>query len=63
MPVIKSGFEALGADHICFATDYPYELEKIAHVKNVIAAINRLGESDENKRKFFSGNVRKAFKI
>lgn len=63
MPVIKSGFEALGADHICFATDYPYELEKVPHVRNVIADINRLPESEENKRKFFSGNVRKAFKI
>ncbi len=63
MPVIKSGFEALGADRICFATDYPYEMDKIPHVRKMIADIAALPEREEDKRKFFSGNVRKMFKI
>jgi predicted TIM-barrel fold metal-dependent hydrolase len=63
MPVIKSGFEALGADHVCFATDYPYEMEKIPHVKKLLSDIDRLALSREDKKKFFNGNVRKAFRI
>jgi predicted TIM-barrel fold metal-dependent hydrolase len=63
MPVIKSGFEALGADHVCFATDYPYEMEKIPHVKKLLSDIDQLALSREDKKKFFNGNVRKAFRI
>jgi len=63
MPVIKSGFEALGAEHICFATDYPYELEKVPHVRKVISEISSLDLSPADKKKFFSGNVKKAFRI
>ena len=63
LPVIESSFEALGPDHICFATDYPYELEKVPHVRKVLADIERLGASTEEKKKFFGGNVKKAFRL
>ncbi len=63
LPVIKSGFEALGADHVCFGTDYPYELEKVPHVKKLLSEIDQLSLSSEDKKKFFGGNVRKAFGI
>ena len=63
LPVIKSGFEALGADHVCFATDYPYELGKVPHVKKLLSEIDKLTLSAEDKKKFFGGNVRKAFGI
>jgi len=63
LPVIKASFEALGADHICFGTDYPYELEKLPHVKKLISEVGRFAVSVEDKRKFFGANVRKAFRI
>jgi len=63
MPVIKSGFETLGAEHICFGTDYPYELEKTPHIRKFIADIKALPLSEHNKKNFFGGNVLKAFRI
>jgi predicted TIM-barrel fold metal-dependent hydrolase len=63
LPVVKSAFEALGPEHVCFATDYPYELEKIPHVRKLLADINALPVSSEAKSNFFSANVKKAFRI
>ena len=63
LPVIESSFEALGPDHVCFATDYPYELEKVPHVRKVLADIESLGASAEEKKKFFGDNVKKAFRL
>ena len=63
MPVIKSAFEALGPDHVCFATDYPYELEKVPHARKMISQIERLPLTPEDKAKFFGGNVSKAFRL
>jgi hypothetical protein len=42
LPVIKAAFETLGADHICFATDYPYELDNPPFVKGVLSQISGL---------------------
>lgn len=36
LPVIKSAFETLGSDHICFGTDYPYELMKPFYTKKIL---------------------------
>ena len=63
LPVIRSSFEALGPDHICFATDYPYEMEKIPHIRKMLADIEGLDVSSEDKKKFFGENVRKAFRV
>lgn len=63
LPVIKSAFEALGPDHVCFATDYPYELEKVPHVKKLLSEIDGLAVSLEDRKKFFGDNVKKAFQI
>ncbi len=63
LPVIKASFEALGADHVCFGTDYPYEMEKLPHVKKLISDIGHFAVSAEDKRKFFVENVKKAFRI
>ena len=63
LPVIKASFEALGPDHVCFGTDYPYELEKLRHVKKLLSDIQGIPMSAEDKRKFFGGNVKKAFRI
>jgi len=63
LPVIKSAFETLGADHICFGTDYPYEFREPQYVKKIIHDINQMDVSKEDKEKFFSGNLKKLFRI
>jgi 6-methylsalicylate decarboxylase len=61
LPVIKSAFETLGEDHLCFGTDYPYELNKPRYVARVIADVQKLDISSEGKAQFFSGNLRRFF--
>jgi predicted TIM-barrel fold metal-dependent hydrolase len=63
LPVIKSAFEALGPDHVCFATDYPYELEKVPHIRKLISQIDALDLEPQVRKKFFSDNVKKAFRL
>jgi len=63
LPVIRSAFETLGSDHICFGTDYPYELDKAPYVRKVLEDINGLAMSEEDKKRFFSGNLKQAFRI
>jgi predicted TIM-barrel fold metal-dependent hydrolase len=63
MPVIKSAFESLGADRVCFGTDYPYEMDKLPHIRKMLSDINQLDVSPEQKKKFFGENVKKAFRI
>jgi predicted TIM-barrel fold metal-dependent hydrolase len=36
LPVIKSAFETLGTNRVCFATDYPYEMNNAKYVKKHI---------------------------
>jgi predicted TIM-barrel fold metal-dependent hydrolase len=61
LPVIKSAFETLGPDHICFGTDYPYELSKPLYTKRIIEDLNQLQVSDTDKEKYLSGNLQKLF--
>ena len=61
LPVMKSAFEALGPDHVCFGSDYPYELNKPHYAKKVLSEISHLELPAEDKKKFFSENVKKVF--
>ncbi len=63
LPVMKSAFEALGADHICFGSDYPYELMEPQYVKKIIYDINRFDVPSKDKQKFFCGNLKRLFLI
>ena len=63
LPVIRSAFETLGPDHICFGTDYPYELDKAPYVKKVLEDINRVEMGNAEKKKFFGDNLKKVFRI
>lgn len=63
LPVMKSAFETLGADHLCFGTDYPYELRGPKYVKKIIYDVNQLNVPIEDKEKFFSGNLKNLFRI
>jgi aminocarboxymuconate-semialdehyde decarboxylase len=63
LPVIKSAFETLGPDHICFGTDYPYELSKPQYTRKIVTDIIHLPVPIEDKRKFFSENLKRFFVI
>jgi predicted TIM-barrel fold metal-dependent hydrolase len=63
LPVIESAFETLGCNHLCFGSDYPYELSESQYVKKIISDINNIGVCDEDKEKFFSGNLKRVFPI
>lgn len=62
-PVIRAAFETLGADHLCFGTDYPYELAQAPYVRKVLSDIDGLAIADVDKRKFLNGNLRKMFRF
>lgn len=62
-PIVRFAFEVLGADHLCFATDYPYDLNNPMYVKRYIDDIMAMDFSDDNKKKFFSGNIKQLFNI
>ena len=61
MPVMESAFRTFGADHFCYATDFPYELDKGSHAKRFITDIDGLGLTAAEKKKFFSENVDQYF--
>jgi predicted TIM-barrel fold metal-dependent hydrolase len=61
LPVIKSAFETLGPDHICFGTDYPYELSKPTYTRKIIDDISQLDTPKDDKRKFLGENLRRVF--
>ena len=62
-PVIASAFETLGAGHVCFGTDYPYELDKAPYVRKVLEDLAALPLPDEHKNRFFSENLKQVFRI
>ncbi|KAA0219311.1 MAG: amidohydrolase [Lautropia sp.] len=62
-PVIRAAFETLGADHLCFGTDYPYELAQAPYARKVLTDIDGLTIDDVDKRKFLSGNLRRMFRF
>jgi predicted TIM-barrel fold metal-dependent hydrolase len=63
LPVMRSAFDALGADHISFGSDYPYELMVPKYVKKLLSDINQFDVPAKAKEKFFSGNLKKLFHI
>jgi aminocarboxymuconate-semialdehyde decarboxylase len=63
LPVIESAFETLGCNHLCFGSDYPYELREPRYVKKIIGDINKINVSNNDKDKFFNGNLKRLFLI
>ncbi len=61
LPVIKSAFESLGADRICFGTDYPYQISKPKYVRKIITDVNQLNIANHDKKQFLSENLRRLF--
>lgn len=63
LPVIRAGFETLGAEHVCFGSDYPYEMNDPAYAKRAIAAMAALERPAEDKRRFFGANLQAMFRF
>ena len=63
LPVMKSAMEVLGPDHLCFGSDYPYELRDPGYVKQTIEGIKALDFPDEEKNRFLGLNLKDLFRI
>jgi predicted TIM-barrel fold metal-dependent hydrolase len=63
LPVVESAFKTLGCNHLCFGSDYPYELREPRYVRKIIRDINKINVSNNDKNKFFNGNLRSLFLI
>ena len=63
MPVFKSAFEALGSDHLCFGTDFPYEVRDPQYVRKMIENIKKIDVPEEDREKFLGGNLKKLFRF
>ncbi len=63
VPVVKFAVEVLGPDHLCFATDYPYDLNDPKYVKRYIDDIHDMELPADNKEKLLGGNLRPLFRI
>ena len=57
-PVLKFGIEALGADNIMFAVDYPYEDSAEA-----VSFLDEAPISDADRRKIYHENAERVFRI
>ena len=62
---LTCGVGFFGADHIIFATDYPYPggNNPGAVIGDVIKSVEELNLSEEDKAKIFSGNARRLMKL
>ncbi|MFH1491577.1 MAG: amidohydrolase family protein [Pseudomonadota bacterium] len=63
LPVMRSALETLGADHLCFGSDYPYEMRDPKYVKNTIEGIRALDFPDEDKEKFLGRNLKNVYRM
>lgn len=63
MPVIESAFRTLGSGRICFGTDYPYELNKPVYTRKILDDICQLDVTEEDKKNFLSGNLKRFFRL
>lgn len=57
LPAIRFALEVLGTKHVCFGTDYPYELNKPDYTRKVIEDVTQLPVTEEARRAFLSENL------
>jgi len=57
-PPLLMTMQALGVDNILFAADYPFE-----DVAASVAAMDAMPIADSDKRKIYSGNAKRVFKL
>ena len=62
-PVVKFAIEVLGGNHLCFGTDFPYDLNDPIYVKKYIEDIQALEVPNDEKNKLLGGTLREVFRI
>lgn len=62
-PITRFALEVLGPDHVCFGTDYPYDLNNPKHVKQYLDDVHGMDMSEEAKIQFLGGNLKQLFNI
>jgi uncharacterized protein len=62
MPAVKQALLVFKPERLCFATDYPFEMERSEDLKAYINGIKRLDIPEEDKANIFGGNIRRLFK-
>ena len=63
VPIVRFSVEALGSNHLCFGTDYPYDLNDAKYVKRYIDDIHKMDATEEDKEKLLGGNLKHLFHI
>ncbi len=63
-PALMCAWEFFGRDHMVFATDTPYDNELGARLyRETIPAVEAMPIDEESRRKVFSGNARRLFRL
>jgi predicted TIM-barrel fold metal-dependent hydrolase len=62
-PAMKCGLEYFGADHVLFASDYPFDPEAGQFIRDTIAIIDKLEISDADRAKIYHGNAERLLKL
>jgi len=61
---LMCGYEFFGADHLLFATDFPFDAQLgVIETRSAIEAIERMAISEADKRKIFYENARRIAKL
>jgi predicted TIM-barrel fold metal-dependent hydrolase len=63
---LMAGYDFFGADHMLFASDYPYPggaANSDVALEGVIKSVEAMKITDEEKAKIFSGNARRLLKL
>jgi predicted TIM-barrel fold metal-dependent hydrolase len=57
---LTCGYTLLGADHLLFGTDMPYDAELGSRLlRNTIASIERMTINEQEKEAIYCGNAKK----
>jgi predicted TIM-barrel fold metal-dependent hydrolase len=62
-PAARFAVEVLGAEQICFGTDYPYDLNHPEYVQRFIEDIRLFDITVEDKNRILGGNLARMFRI
>ena len=61
---LMDGFDFFGADHVLFATDYPYDAASgDIFIRETINSVEEMDIPDETRKKIFEENARRLFRL
>jgi predicted TIM-barrel fold metal-dependent hydrolase len=62
MPAVRQALLAIKPDRLCFASDYPHEMDRAADLNAYISGIKELDISEKDRGKILGGNIMALFK-